>query len=211
MPIDGVTKKSKKREQIVQAAEQLFKERGLRTVTVEQIVREARVSKATFYHHFSDKRHIVEQVIDHIADSVLQSMEQIVEKGKRGRLTQEDVLSLFDMNRYDHILQSGFGLELLQDYPEVTRSLDERWSGRIIPVFHELIRMAKIDGIIRLDIDPDILIVYTVYMKRAIREHPHLPGQMGLKEFSEKFFDLYLNGVMEKRCRSDGVAGRETE
>ncbi|MEF3305497.1 TetR/AcrR family transcriptional regulator [Paenibacillus sp. GYB003] len=201
MPHDDVRKKSKKRDHILQAAERLFLQKGLRAVTIEQIVREAGVSKATLYNHFPDKRQIAESVLDHIADSVLQNLEQIVEQGKRGRLTQELFLSLFDMNRYDHFLQSGFGMELLQDYPDTMRSYSERWAGRILPVFRELIRMAKIDGIVRMDVDPDVLIVYTLSVKRAFQDNPHVPANMSLKDFSQKFYDLYLNGVMEKDGR----------
>ncbi|MFC1490370.1 TetR/AcrR family transcriptional regulator [Candidatus Latescibacterota bacterium] len=56
-------RKSKKQGQIVETAESLFKRHGIRRVTVEEICREARVSKMTFYKYFKNKIELVKYLI----------------------------------------------------------------------------------------------------------------------------------------------------
>ncbi len=58
------TGRSKKREQIVSTAETLFSRFGAKRVTVEEICREASVSKMTFYKYFPNKIELVRNIRD---------------------------------------------------------------------------------------------------------------------------------------------------
>ncbi|XEC97527.1 TetR/AcrR family transcriptional regulator [Paenibacillus tarimensis] len=197
--MDG-TRKTKKREQLMQSAEQLILQKGIRQLTVEEIINHAKVSKATFYKYFNDKRDIVEQVIYKLSNLKSELLSEMIEKGKRERITRQDLIHFFDLNKYDRFLQSDFMLEFMQDYPEVTAKLVETNTAVIMPLFHEFIRMAKIDGVVRMEVDTEVLMIYTHFLGNALREYHKLnmpmPKQMSLKEFYERFFDLYLNGVL---------------
>jgi AcrR family transcriptional regulator len=57
-------RQSKKREQIIRTSESLFSRFGVRRVTVEEICREANVSKMTFYKYFSNKIALVRTIRD---------------------------------------------------------------------------------------------------------------------------------------------------
>jgi len=54
-------RKLRKREQILRAAEHLFKKQGFRKTTVDDVAIEAGVSKVTVYNHFTDKQHLIEE------------------------------------------------------------------------------------------------------------------------------------------------------
>ncbi len=58
------TRQSKKREQIIRTAESLFSRFGAKRVTVEEICREAGVSKMTFYKYFPNKVELVRRIRD---------------------------------------------------------------------------------------------------------------------------------------------------
>ncbi len=189
--------KSKKREDLLKAAEELFAEKGLRPVTVEEIIRHAQVSKATFYKYFAGKESILHSMFQQLFDTVNDDLIALIQKAKQSRLTKEGFMSIFDVNRYDQFYKLDFIYVLMQDYPDVVEKLTQN-KDRIIPLYHELIRMAKIDRIVRLDVDTDVLIIYTFLIKKAFRENPQLPEQMSMQEFVHKTRDLYLYGVMEK-------------
>ncbi|MFC1537799.1 TetR/AcrR family transcriptional regulator [Candidatus Latescibacterota bacterium] len=55
--------KSKKLHQIVQTSERLFRRHGIKRITVEEICREAHVSKMTFYKYFKNKIELVKYII----------------------------------------------------------------------------------------------------------------------------------------------------
>ena len=59
---------SKKQQQLIMAAGELFHRHGMRRVTIEEICREAGVSKMTFYKYFTDKWNIARSVLDLLFD-----------------------------------------------------------------------------------------------------------------------------------------------
>ena len=59
MAEEPATKRSRKETQIVETAEDLFTNHGIRRVTVEEIWRRAGVSKMTFYKYFANKIELV--------------------------------------------------------------------------------------------------------------------------------------------------------
>lgn len=67
-----------KSEHIVQAAQMLFAQFGLRKVTTDDIAREARVSKATVYKYFRNKSEIFNRVVEGEAAAILDKIRQAV-------------------------------------------------------------------------------------------------------------------------------------
>jgi AcrR family transcriptional regulator len=217
---EGKRRKTKKREELLQTAEKLLFLKGVRQLTVEEIVREARASKATFYKYFTDKQDILECIIYQIADTVLAQLTELVQKGRRDRLTKDDFIRLFDLNRYDYgnYFQSNttvdFNKELTEEYPDTALKFSKWYTGQMLPVYKELIRMAKIDGVVRMDIDTDVLVAYTLALRQINPSLIHdftleLHERMSMKDFFTKFYDIYLYGVLERDER--GMKPRSQE
>jgi len=72
----NVTKKS----DILDGAQILFSQFGLKRVTTDDIAREARVSKATIYRHFQNKTDIFGEVVDIEADQLLSAIREAVDQ-----------------------------------------------------------------------------------------------------------------------------------
>jgi AcrR family transcriptional regulator len=66
-------KGARTRARIVQTAAQLMSERGVANTTVEDVREAAGVSASQVYHYFTDKRDLVQAVIDHQTESVVGS------------------------------------------------------------------------------------------------------------------------------------------
>ena len=60
----GQEKRAKTRAQLISAATSLFAKRAVESVTVDDIVNEARVAKGTFYVHFDDLNALTVAVAD---------------------------------------------------------------------------------------------------------------------------------------------------
>jgi len=65
--------KSKKKEQIIQAARNLFWKYGMKRVSIEEICQEAAVSKMTFYKFFTNKTALALFILEkHYADAMIE-------------------------------------------------------------------------------------------------------------------------------------------
>ena len=68
---------SRKREQLIQAAEALFVKHGMRRVAVEEICRQAGVSKPTFYKYFENKAALARRIDELWIEEALQRIDEI--------------------------------------------------------------------------------------------------------------------------------------
>ncbi len=65
-----MTRNHDKREQIVEAGLKVFAAKGYRKTSVEDIIREAKVARATFYHYFKSKKDIFLELTGLILDNI---------------------------------------------------------------------------------------------------------------------------------------------
>jgi AcrR family transcriptional regulator len=68
---------SPKREQIIETAQALFPKLGAKRVSIEELCREAGVSKMTFYRHFANKVALLETMRDRVADETFAAFDAI--------------------------------------------------------------------------------------------------------------------------------------
>ncbi len=64
--------------QLLDTAKDLFWKHGIKRITVEEICRQANVSKMTFYRFFPNKTAIAKNVLDHMIDEGIHSFRQII-------------------------------------------------------------------------------------------------------------------------------------
>ena len=68
-----------KKQQIINTAHELFWKLGIRRVSIEEICREANVSKMTFYKHFNNKNDLVKYIIDLITGTAMKKYREIMD------------------------------------------------------------------------------------------------------------------------------------
>jgi AcrR family transcriptional regulator len=70
-----------KRDQLLASAKGLFWKHGIRRVSIEEICREADVSRMTFYKHFHDKESILIAIMDALEEQAVQQYQAIMKSG----------------------------------------------------------------------------------------------------------------------------------
>ena len=137
---------SRKRAQIIQTAERLFARFGSKRVTVEEICREADVSKMTFYKYFPNKVALVQTIRDTCEDEGFRKFDEI------------NALDIPFPEKIDLMTQwkVEFGQRINTDFIRELISTDdtmERFKRRYLGN----ISKAQQRGEIRPDIDPEFL------------------------------------------------------
>ena len=77
MNVKPVQKKSKKREQIIETAKNLFMRHGIKRVSVAEICNKAGASKMTFYKYFSNKIELVEHIWRNLLEEGFNKLDEI--------------------------------------------------------------------------------------------------------------------------------------
>jgi AcrR family transcriptional regulator len=67
-------------EGLLDAAQKLFLERGLETVTIDEITREAGVAKGSFYRYFKDKEELVRALLEPARERIVAAFERAERK-----------------------------------------------------------------------------------------------------------------------------------
>ncbi|WP_396900365.1 TetR/AcrR family transcriptional regulator [Mycolicibacterium sp.] len=69
----------RRRNELIDTAEQLFIEQGIRDTTVDDVLRTAGISKGAFYHYFSSKDDLIAASIERLVDGLTQAIQPVVD------------------------------------------------------------------------------------------------------------------------------------
>src|SRR4051794_29535443 len=84
--MEGKRETSEARQRILETADRLFYQDGVRAVGIDRIIAEAGVAKMTLYKHFPSKDDLILAVLEHREESVLEFFRSAMERhGKRAK------------------------------------------------------------------------------------------------------------------------------
>ena len=185
----------KTRRRIVAHAERVFRERGFRKVTIEELCADLGMSKRTFYRHFPDRDALVVAVV---VERVESHVPAILENLTSDRPVDEILTRHFDL-LIQNVL-ANVPMQMMVDVqvlmPELWDRIDQFRSGAV-SIITELLRRGQKEGTIRPDIDPTVAgkLIQGILTNVA---HPRFMAEQGLSfdQFITTFKDLLLQGVL---------------
>jgi AcrR family transcriptional regulator len=187
---------SKKYEQLIQTAEDLFKKYGMKRVTVEEICEKADVSKMTFYKNFKNKMDIAKAVINTIMDDkereyrTLMDMDiSYVEKAKLIIQKKVEVVEEFSEEFAYDILKSG--------EPEIVALMTER-TKRNYEIFIADFISAQRRGDIRPEIKPDFILYILDLLRGAVTDERFLMLYESRAEMAAELTNFFFYGILSR-------------
>lgn len=135
-----------KRQQLIKTGESLFIKYGMSRVTVEEICRQANVSKPTFYKYFQNKDDLARQIDELWIEEALQQIEVIEATKMPFPMKMKQILAI----KQELSLRPG------PDFLEDLIQLDIDLSHAFKRVMHFLL-VGQQNGDIRADIHPEFL------------------------------------------------------
>jgi len=176
-------------------AERVFRERGIRKVTVEKLCADLGMSKRTFYRHFPDREALVVAIVaERVADFGPAIIDNLTSSARVDEILREH----FDLVIKNAL--SGVTTQFMVDVqvlmPEVWDRIDQFRSGAV-GIITELLRRGQQEGSIRPDIDTAVAgkLIQGILTNVA---HPRFLAEQGLSldQFLTTFKDLLLQGVL---------------
>lgn len=188
------------KELIIETATKLFLEHGVKSITLDRIVKELRTSKRTIYQHFEDKTallkaclHVYNHKVKSENEAVIASSSNAIEA--MGHLHQKIV-------RRSHQVNPNFFNDILYYYPGL---LHESYQDAGNFAHQQLIDLAEWgieDGIFPQNLDVEVVVKTVLAMQKMLKDNKLFP----VTEFSKERLTFgilvpYLRGL----CTPKGV------
>ncbi|RMG28967.1 MAG: TetR/AcrR family transcriptional regulator [Gammaproteobacteria bacterium] len=198
---------------ILRVAEALVAEKGFDAVSVNDIAREASVSKANVFHHFKSKEGLYLEVLRHACRHSARALDAALAESSADphvRLQQfffHHLRALLEHAQSSRLLQRA----LLEGASQRGRELAEEVFAHHFSRLVELVRAGQSSGCLRRDFDPALLAFLLVgasaffFETRAVLRHlPEVTFAERPERYGSAVFDLLARGF----ARAPGEVGR---
>ena len=188
------------KEFIIETATRLFMQHGVKTITIDKIVKELRTSKRTIYNHFKDKVTLLEACLDVYNAKVRAENEEIIKSADNvieamGHMHQKIV-------HRAHQVNPNFFSDIIHYYPGL---LNESYKRNGNYAHQQLVDLAKegiADGIFPENMDVEVVGKTVLKLLKMLKDNELFP----VTEFSKERLTFgimvpYLRGL----CTEKGI------
>ncbi|MEX0603041.1 MAG: TetR/AcrR family transcriptional regulator [Bacteroidota bacterium] len=194
-----MTQESEK-TRILESSRSLFFAHGFGKVTVDEIASDLRMSKKTIYKFFPTKEDLVRGVIHFIMHFVKRNVDSIVNSNRPFEAKMTDLLSLIGS------LWSRVGRKLPEDmkryYPQIWKELETFRREQILSSIKAIFYQAKEEGLLRNDVNIDILILMFLSSVDGIL-NPFVLSEhsFSLRQAFQQIFSILFQGSLTPEAR----------
>jgi AcrR family transcriptional regulator len=186
-------KRSKKHDAIVSTARTLFWKYGISRITIEEICKEAGVSRMTCYKYFKDKIAIAKFIIEDLFESGLKIYKDILNSDIP---YEEKVKKMIDLKMSNaHEMSQELLDDIYKNKDEELFTTIETIKNRMLNIYLADFRNAQKTGEIRSDVKPEFIIYFLNQLtgmltdKRLVEIYPN-PEQMIVEVLSFFFYGV---------------------
>lgn len=186
--MNGYEKRTqKKREKIIESAQELFLLNGITNTTIEQIAEKAQVSRVTIFKYFGDKEELVKKAVHIWVNALLQEYEKIIQSNQPFHIKLTRIL---------------YGHEQIIDEAIKT---DIRGNGELMGFIRELVKanglskiMALIEegkrvGAVDPSLDNEAILIYFSAFSPIISDPEYINKD---KAVQDSLFNLFMGGLI---------------
>jgi len=190
MADESIPKISKKQQQIIDTAEELFFRHGVKRITIEEICQKAGVSKMTFYKYFADKIALVKYIWH---TRMEEAFAQFDELDALDIPFQEKFQRIFE---FSETLASKMNTEFVKDY--IALDLDHLDQNRLMQRAVQMFINAQQRGEIRPGIRPEFLLAMHDKSHELSHDEKLLKLYPDYAAFYREIFDFFCYGILSR-------------
>ncbi|MBI5806180.1 TetR/AcrR family transcriptional regulator [candidate division TA06 bacterium] len=189
------------RERIIANAEALFFARGFSGVTMDRMAAELGISKKTLYQHFASKHQLLYAVVSRM----MAESESVIKA-----LTEDPMLDYFQrmallvehISRRTSKISRDFMQDLQKSAPDMWEEINEFRRRKIYHNFGLLVRKGIRAGLIRPEVDPDLVTqMYAVLVQQMINPQALIHSSYSPGQLMKAIVELVFAGAMTEKGR----------
>lgn len=157
--MDGFERRKERiKENIRQAALELFSNYGVQKVSVSEIAKKAKASQVTIYNYFGSKDELLRDVILAGLDKSLQGYIETINSG----ISFPEILEKLITEKTSElaILNQDFVKSMMSEDPVIKQITEDFTKNKFIPMMLELIQKGKTEGYIHHNISDEAILLY---------------------------------------------------
>lgn len=194
MNMNGYERRTQaKKEAIINAARELFIQRGITDVGVSEIAKKAHVSQVSIYNYFGDKYGLAKEVLITYLDKAILEYEVILEKD----IPFSEKLRIIMSRKYDAVIETS--RSHFSEYAWKDKALQQIYKEaatvKSVHLYTKFIELGKKEKAIDKDIPNEAILAY-IFSLVSIMQQPNYLNKSN--EFKMGIFRLFLYGLIEK-------------
>ena len=195
----NMAKIEEQKTQIFDTATRLFREFGIRRVSIDDICRDLRISKKTFYSYFPQKEDLIRELSKLVYNESVKRFAKIF----NGRSAVEALLLIVSKSyefadNNDNIIRE----DIEKYYPKIFEEIRELHTALFKSTFEKNIRQGIAEGYYRDDLDVELLLAYNLLYAHSngIKEIEKMLGRTFSKKRIVQFFnDMFIHIIVNER------------
>jgi len=190
-----------KRNQLLEQTVAVFKRYGIRSVTMDDLARELKVSKKTIYKYVKDKTELVAAAVIRETEAQKELMEATCDKAHNA-IEEQLLMAREASNKLREIHPSLF-FDMEKYYPEAWRAFSEYKRGFISACMQDNIERGIKEGLYREELKPDIIARFYVRMIDMQFDPECFPlGEYPFLTIHDQMLSYHLHGIVTEKGKT---------
>lgn len=189
-----------KRQEVVDKVRTLYSEYGIRSVTMDDVVRELGISKKTLYQYFNDKSELVSAVLECERSS---RMKEYTNALKNVSNAIEEMLRYYDLQKNmikEH--NPSMMYDLKKYYPKIHNEFLEKKRKVIFESVIGNLKRGKTEGLYRTELDEEIVARLNLMRIEALINIGIFSNEeMMMPNFFKELFTYHMYGIVSEKGR----------
>lgn len=178
---------------ILKKSSELFERYGIRSVTMDDIAKELAISKKTLYNHVSDKKDLVEQVVNMHTQAF--DLENRL-KGRKLNAVEEYFEVYFCIRQMVSRSHPSMDYDLRKYYPEIHKEIHDHRRVHMFEGIHDNIIRGIAEGFYRDDFNVDIITRWHILRTEdLIKSNFFSDNGLDTPEVLEEVFSYHLYAI----------------
>ena len=192
------------RETLLRLAARSFSTQGYSATTMRGIAEQAGIEAASIYYHFSSKEELVDQILAHGADSIVEHIQQHLDAlppGAGARLRFEAALvgQMSALIKYgDYAMAHG---RLLAQLPDKVRDRQVKRREQHQKLWSSLLEGLRAEGLLRPDADVALCRVFVLGIVNSVQTWFN-PRKGSMERVVEQLCSIFFEGVLPAESRN---------
>lgn len=183
------------RERILLESKALFKQRGVRSVTMDDIAGALGMSKKTLYTYFENKAEIVRAVAEEHFRREIASQEAALARGMDPVHTMLEVMLSAAKGLAEIPMHMVY--DIRKHYPDAWCLFDEFKEEYILQVLRENLAQGVAEGYYRKDMDIELAaLIRVAQIESSLNENYFPETKFSFVQVQMEHFKIYLHGIM---------------